>query len=274
MNRYSEEDLKKLKKIEIEILEEIIRICSKYDIKYFSICGTTLGAVRHNGFIPWDDDIDIGMLREDYEKFLTISKTELNEKFMLGHLSLNKHCPFVFAKIYRKGTIFLEKCNKRKRIYHCVYVDIMPFDYLPDETDSREKVLKRQTFWNKLFALKCYICTYRHNRILNFIVSIFRLLLFILILPFNKKKIFTKLEKVLSNNGVKTNYVATRGYKETVASLEDIFPLKEHVFENININIPNNYDAILTNLYGKNYMKIPDEKDRIQHCPIKLFLDV
>ena len=80
---YEPEILAKLHKTQIEILEEFERICEKHNLEYFAIYGTAIGAVRHQGFIPWDDDIDVGMLREDYEKFLEIAKKELGEKYQI-----------------------------------------------------------------------------------------------------------------------------------------------------------------------------------------------
>lgn len=80
---YSDEELKMIQKIELEILKEVIRVCSILKLNYFIIGGTALGAVRHNGFIPWDDDIDIGMLRSDYNKFIEFSEKYLNNRYYL-----------------------------------------------------------------------------------------------------------------------------------------------------------------------------------------------
>lgn len=79
MIKLNENDLYELKKVEIELLKFFIDICDKYKLKYFVLYGTLLGAVRHKGFIPWDDDIDVGMLREDYECFLKVAQEELPE---------------------------------------------------------------------------------------------------------------------------------------------------------------------------------------------------
>ncbi|MBQ6686203.1 MAG: LicD family protein, partial [Firmicutes bacterium] len=94
-------DLKMLNKIqetEIEILQTIDKICHKHNLVYFGIGGTALGAVRHEGFIPWDDDIDIGMPRVDYEKFLEIAREELPSEYHIQHFTTEKKTPFYFTK--------------------------------------------------------------------------------------------------------------------------------------------------------------------------------
>ena len=90
---YSREDLKKVQKIEMQILEEVIRVCDENGITYFTIGGTTLGVIRHKDFIPWDDDIDIGMLRSDYEKFLRIAPYKLKQGYILQHFYREKEVP-------------------------------------------------------------------------------------------------------------------------------------------------------------------------------------
>ena len=79
--RYDEEILKKIKETEKEILLKFVSICEKYNLNYFVVFGTLLGTIRHKGFIPWDDDIDVGMLRKDYEKFLEVAQQECGEDF-------------------------------------------------------------------------------------------------------------------------------------------------------------------------------------------------
>ena len=83
IGEYEESTLKKLQGIQLGILKDFIDVCKKYDLKYFLIFGTAIGAARHKGFIPWDDDIDIGMLRSDYDKFIDIMDKEMGEKYNL-----------------------------------------------------------------------------------------------------------------------------------------------------------------------------------------------
>ena len=130
---YTKEQLEKIHSTEVEILSEIIRVCSENDIPWFTVGGTTLGAVRHNGFIPWDDDIDIGMLREDYDKFLALAPSCLKEGYILQHFTVDKRTPTYFAKVRKDGTEFIEYSNHSLPIHHGVFVDIMPYDRIPED---------------------------------------------------------------------------------------------------------------------------------------------
>ena len=117
-----------LKKIELEMFKYYLAICEKHDLKYFLIGGTLLGAVRHKGFIPWDDDIDIGMPRPDYEKFLLVAQKELPEHIFLQTHNTDIEYPNCFAKLRNSDTTFIETSCKKLKINHGIYIDIFPLD--------------------------------------------------------------------------------------------------------------------------------------------------
>lgn len=125
--------LRKLQLMELEMLIEVDRICRKYDIQYFLDGGTLLGAVRHDGFIPWDDDADIIMLHEEYEKFYNACKKELNtERFFLQDYRTDKHYLWGFAKMRRNGTTFLREGQEHVKCHTGVCIDIFYCDNIPD----------------------------------------------------------------------------------------------------------------------------------------------
>jgi len=124
----SKSELKKIQNTLLEILIEVDRICRKNDIKYFLFAGTLLGAVRHKGFIPWDDDIDIAMPREDYEKFLQIVQKEPYSNYFLQNVITEIEAPFLFSKFRKDDTLLLEKAVMNKNIHHGIFIDIFPLD--------------------------------------------------------------------------------------------------------------------------------------------------
>ena len=126
---YDKKTLEKLHKVEIEILDEFVRICNKYNLEYYLIGGTMLGAVRHQGFIPWDDDIDVGIMRKDYDLFIKYAREELGDKYYLDCYETNKEYYLPFAKIRKNNTIFNEQVSAHLNNHKGIYIDIIPVSY-------------------------------------------------------------------------------------------------------------------------------------------------
>ena len=125
--------LHQIQMIELEMLIEVDRICKKYSIKYNIIAGTLLGAVRHKGFIPWDDDADIAMLRTEYEKFRTACKKELDtSRFYFQDHRNTKGYRWGYGKLRRKNTIFLRENQEHMPYAQGIFIDIFPLDGVPD----------------------------------------------------------------------------------------------------------------------------------------------
>lgn len=122
---------KKLHDMQLRIAKEVRRICEAHDIKYFVIAGTLLGAVRHRGFIPWDDDMDIGMLREDYERFLHFAAEELPRELFLQTWHSDEAFGLPMAKVRKQGTKFIEVSSEKASDHKGVFIDIFPYDAVP-----------------------------------------------------------------------------------------------------------------------------------------------
>lgn len=125
--------LRKVQLTQLEIAKEIRRVCDENNIRYFLACGTFLGAVRHQGFIPWDDDMDIGMLRSDYEKFCRIAPQKLKPQYCLQTWYADPNYSLPFGKVVKRGTTYLESKKTRKLKENGFYVDIFPYDYAPED---------------------------------------------------------------------------------------------------------------------------------------------
>uniref|UniRef100_UPI0028A6D70E LicD family protein n=1 Tax=Exiguobacterium sp. TaxID=44751 RepID=UPI0028A6D70E len=129
------------KKIQLEALNFLISYLDKHQIEYFVIAGTLLGAVRHKGFIPWDDDIDIGLKREEYEKFIELFSKEFNSDskklYFLQNWHTEKEFAMPFTKLRVNQTIYKEFVTKDINFHHVIYIDIFPFD------DVKPTMMKR-----------------------------------------------------------------------------------------------------------------------------------
>ena len=155
----NDRNFEKLKKIEIELLLSFIEITKKYNLKYFLLGGTCLGAVRHNGFIPWDDDIDVGLPREDYEVFLKVAQAELPENVFLQNGNTDPEYTLNFAKLRNSDTTFMEQSFKNYKINHGVYIDVFPLDGYKNSFVT--------AFWDKIFTYRI-ICEQDWSHLNNF----------------------------------------------------------------------------------------------------------
>ena len=270
--KYSNEDLINVQKTELIILKEIIRICEKYNISYFTVGGTTLGAVRHNGFIPWDDDIDIGMMRDDYDRFISLAQVELREGFSFCHFSTEYNTPPYFAKVRKDGTLFVEAGTEKIKMNHGIFVDIMPYDKIPTKEVDRKKYRKKVKIWNQLYIAKSLKSADYSLTKYKKLYTLIRTLLHFLLLPVPKVYLYKKLDKTLKMfNDTNSNMVSSRGLKVFECEISDLIPPKPHLFENMEVLLPHNSDKVLRTQYG-DYMKLPPEDMRYSHAPVALKL--
>ena len=258
-----DEQAKPLHSCLLIIADEIKRICELHSIRYFLIGGSLLGAIRHKGFIPWDDDIDIGILREDYSKFVKICKTELKDKFSICSLETDPLYGLGFAKITLKGTRIIEK-NSPPGVDEGIFVDIFPLDIMPDTKLQQRIQCYTSRFWARVLLKKTHysVDDSRHNGIVRMLFSIMS------ILP------KTFIVKVLLKNQTRYNTKKTFSYYINLMSSYDygkeVFPReclegttgKTAEFENRKYLIPLYPEKILELLYG-DYMKLPPVEKRI-----------
>ena len=132
MNDYSETDLVRLHKELLTILEEIIRICDVLGIQCFVTGGSAIGAHYFQGFVKWDDDIDLGMRRNDYEKFIKHAPSIISKGYFVQCPETEPNTPYYFTKVRKDGTLFVQKEYKDIDMHQGIFVDIFPFDYTPD----------------------------------------------------------------------------------------------------------------------------------------------
>lgn len=246
-SQYSPEgsEVRELQMRMLEMLKYIDKFCTEHDIKYWLAYGSCLGAVRHEGFIPWDDDMDIEMLREDYDKFVSLRKEFENDQFVLqDHISDDEYIT-PFPKIRDKNSYVKEVHNRDKYFKHNgVFIDLF--------------VRERNTFIaqriSHIAQYVSYILTDINNNMIRKIIK-HTIYLGLHNLLFPILNIYNKLS---SNRNLLHPGLGYGFYKSI--NRKNLFPLKRMQFENGMYPIPGNYEDYLTRLYG-DYMKIPDNKE-------------
>ncbi|MBQ0080327.1 MAG: LicD family protein [Alistipes sp.] len=154
MVKYSQNDLQQLHNVLYEILREIARVCDVLNIEYFIQGGSAIGAFFNHGIVPWDDDIDVGMTRKNYNRFLKEAPKILQDQFFLEWFESEKGTPFYFAKLKLNNTLFVEEPFKDLSIHHGIFVDIFPYDKIPDSPVLERLHRNLSRFWINCFIGK------------------------------------------------------------------------------------------------------------------------
>lgn len=264
-------ELRELQLLELEIAREIRRICNKNSISFFIIGGTLLGAVRHNGFIPWDDDLDIGMLRDDYNRFLEIAPRELDSRFFLQTTESDSGYYHVFSKVRLNGTHMYEIANGAQKKHDGIFVDIFPYDRVVEEKALSKLYTLKLKILGKMTLLK-------HSYDLNALTSnplskVFNMLL--KYFPISTSKVDRIMDKEMFDD-INGKYLMERDgmFKGSlIFPCEYIYDLTELQFENELFPAPKEYDKYLRQAYG-DYMKLPPLEDRlIGHSVLSIELE-
>lgn len=266
--------LKKLQGVQTQMLKDVLDVCEKYDLPCFLIYGTAIGAVRHKGFIPWDDDIDVGMLRKDYDRFLEVFDQELRDHYEVLTPETDSRYACTVTHIQRKNTVFITEMTKNLKCNCRIFMDIFPFDNVPNSTKEQNRLLKKSTLYGKLLFLSGsgsphipYSGILYHVMHLGCMLIHGLLKLFHITPPFLYRR-FKKVSTAFNDKDYEyvTSYEYTGCIKDKIKK-SDILPLKKVPFENIYAYIPANNDAFLKKVYG-DYMQIPPEEERVNHAPL------
>ena len=249
------DELGQAKLVMLKLLRVFDDICRKNNLKYWLDGGTLIGAIRHNGFIPWDDDIDVAMLSDDYEKFIEIAQQELPDDVFLQTRKTDKKYPLYITKLRDKYSTYEEQNVARLNCHKGIFIDIFPMDYIRYPFMQRNlKLFLHGTNYSELHSPIKSLIQQTIGRINRKIISLLNL-------PIHQ--FFNKLFHSDYLGASKLAY--RREINETFQfSKHFVFPLKEHVFEGYTFFIPNNYDAYLREYFG-DYMQLPPENMRCTH---------
>lgn len=248
--------LKELQTTQLKILVDVAAFCEKNKIQYFLTSGTLLGAVRHQGFIPWDDDVDIAMPRKDFERFLSLS-SQLPSDYCCQSTRFDQNYPLAIVKVRNKNTIMKEPVMEHLDIEHGVWIDIFPIDKIKNE--------RMLVFRGKCIEILNTVIGYKLG---SRIISKHRTKIFCKIVGgfgvSNLDKMrdwFMKRDENKATNKV-TNYVSNLGCKRLTFDKTVFFPPQKMVFEGHSFFVPADSDKWLTQAYG-DYMTFPPIEEQI-----------
>lgn len=250
--------LEELRETQMQILDYVDSFCRKNNIKYTLSGGTLLGAVRHGGYIPWDDDIDIQMLREDYVKFHSVWKQSNNPYYSLVSIENGNNMGYAFAKISDTRTITLVRGVERTG----VYIDVFPLDKIKNDQDFRLRSWLKKRFYQRAFAA-FYLTTTSDDSI-----SIFKKIKYRVLSLGKDRKFWAERINCLAqkNNGVPCDY-----YYEMVAGMKCKKPIPTKIFDNYQYLqfedrkylAVSDFDQYLRLTFG-DYMQLPPIEQRVR----------
>lgn len=249
-----------LQKKEFELLELFVDICDRLDLRYYLICGSALGAVKYKGFIPWDDDVDVGLFREDYETFLEKAPEFLPEHVFLQNYRTDPAFPAIFSKLRDSETTYIERSSSKLPINHGIYIDVFPLDGYPEDRSEQNRLERRKQIYRRLLST-----AYLPNRKWKWLfIFPFRLL------GVHKRSASlarryeamisaykTEGSEIIANHGNwqgKLEYAPESQYGSGVIG----------EFEGLNVRLPENYDAYLRQKYG-DYTLDPPPEEQVGH---------
>ena len=259
-----------------DVLREVIRVCDAAHIPYFIQGGTAIGAHFFDDIVPWDDDIDLGMTRENYERFLSEAPALLGEGYHLQEFTTEPDTPFYFAKVRKKGTRFVESEWVGLPIEGGIYVDIFPYDRIPDNRHKERQQRSRVRFWINCFTAKSvwlwrWLGTANNGVVMpKSFISCAAIRLTTLLM--SKEQIYNRLHRELTRfNGTSASrYNIVRMPKDMIAVTAIENPERRR-FGDIEVWAPSNIEAYLRNHYGDIQKWLPEDK-RLNHAPEELHL--
>ena len=252
--------LSEMQQIMTRTMKAIHDVCVKHNLRYFLSWGSLLGAVRHNGFIPWDDDMDINMPREDYYRFLEIAQEELGDQYFLQTPETDPHWTTVNipAKVRDNFSTLVEEPGSK---YHQgAYVDIFPIDDVVDPIQF-EKIRKR---CGLLSSLRMRISFHELSGIKRYLRIAMQLAIRLVPARTLYRYLNRQAKKLLALGESDTLQEGIEILDRATYRREDLFPLQLHAFGEYEFYIPNNAHQVLTNYFG-DYMQLPPEEKRVPH---------
>lgn len=253
--------LRKVQLTQLEIANEIKRVCDENGLRFFLTDGTMLGAVRHQGFIPWDDDMDVGMVRSDYEKFCQIAPEKLKPEFCIQSWYTDSKYSLPFAKVRKRNTVYQEdKSSFLKE--NGFYVDVFPFDHAYEDSQKQNKLIKQLCHIARTKLMKGGYQPWVQENGINWVKRIGYIAYQVKALFYSNERLAQQYDRL-----VKSVPASGTVYEQAGLSYATYYPaemfdqLAVYSFENVDFPGVKDYDQYLTISYG-DYMQLPPEDQR------------
>jgi len=275
------EDQKLLRRIQlvlVKILEEFDRICHELDIPYTVYGGSTIGAIRHRGFIPWDDDVDVCMTRVDYERFLREAPQVLREEFAIENSRTHADFPNMFSFLTLRETLFIPEFIKKSSYRMPLKIDIFPLDNVANDPKDFARQRRATWFWGRMLYLQgtpapvMSLTGVTRKIALSATFLVYWSLRITRVSPRFLQHQWEKAARRYEGESSKAMADFAMGDPENWAvSYLDLYPARDMPFENIIVKVPREYDAVLRKGYG-DYMQLPPVDQRKNHQPFLIDL--
>lgn len=269
-SQYDPQVLKKLQRCELEILNDFAKVCKENNLSYFGFGGTGIGALRHGGFIPWDDDIDLGISRDDYKKAMEIFERDYADKYTVVNAE-KFDFPVMNTHIIINDSKFITEEDKYGSYPKGIFLDIFPLDNTPDDEALRKKHLKKTWLLSKLFVIKHI--PFPHVPFKGFkkkLAHCVTATMWLFLKLVSHKFLYNLcLKECTKYNSTETGHIAYccgSKFCGNVFNKEQLYPLRKEKFEDTEVYFPGNLEDILTAEYG-NFMQVPPPEKRINHSP-------
>lgn len=260
--------LDELKDRQIAILDVVDAFCRENNINYWLDSGTLLGAIRHGGYIPWDDDIDIGMLRPDYDRFLAMFN-KLNKQYQVFSVENDINFPYPFGKVLDTHTVLYEPNEQGVKL--AINIDIFVYDNAPEDDKLVERMYRKRDFYNKIYYFLLYKTKLRNAGKVGFVKNSIKAICGKVSPCFICRKIVRNSKKYSTQN---TSWVGNFLAATKIKASKEIFDsFVEVEFEGKKYKAPAGWDQWLTCFY-KNYMELPPIEKRVSHHLFKAYIDV
>lgn len=270
------EELKHVQSLLLKLIKELRRVCDELGIQFFAYGGTAIGAIRHYGFIPWDDDADVGLLRSDYELLLREGPKLLGDEFELVNYKTNPDYPANISILALKDTLMIPDTFKHCRYHYPIRIDIFAFDNRVMDDALFRKQCRSSWVWGRLTFLRGTARPYisfngPKEKVVLALCGLAHGLLVLFHVP--QKWICQKWEENATKYDDQPSDIfidfTDRFPEKWEMSRDELLPLHEVSFEDTTIFVPGKYDAVLTRGYG-NYMELPSKEERKNHHPAVL----